>query len=173
MSEARSTTTTRSSIPTYRPLIRVRGQRGLPIIPIGPVHTWLMHWCEMDQRTIPCLMQECQPCRVFQNRRPLSYVAVLHLVPGDAGPKWSPAVLEIPLSTGLRLSELRNHTLGLKRERPRGPVLVGTFTTATPLPPLTTFDIVPTLLRLWRLPSSVQLRLLAHSDLQMWNVAYD
>lgn len=157
----------------YRPLIRVRGLLSLPILPLGNVHTWLMHWDHTDQRTMPCVMNGCDYCRRFVTRRPMSYQAVAHLVHGGESARWVPSILEVPLSTGMELNDKRGLMIGLKRQRARGPILIGSFTTTSPYPTVDGFDIVPPLMRLWRLPGNAQLRLLNPEEWSMWNVLPD
>lgn len=158
---------------TYRPLVRVKGSHSIAIVPLGNVHTWLMHWFAMDKRTQPCVLDRCQGCKEYLPRRPLSYVAIAHLVVRDDGPAWSPGILEVPLSTGCEVNERRGQAVCLRRMRPRGPIQVGTFSTQIGQPTFGKFDIVPSLLRLWRLTPDLQLRLLDPSEWTMWAVAHD
>jgi len=160
-------------IGTYRPLIRVKGSVSLPICPCGPVHTWLMHWCQVDRRTVPCIMSGCPHCADFQQRRPLSYMAVQHYVPRDIRLLWLPAILEVPFSTGIELAGMRGMKLGLKRMTPMGKVIIGAFSTTIEPPKIEPFNILPSLFRLWRMPTNAQLRLLEPPEWSMWAVAQD
>jgi len=145
----------------------------LVVHPVGPVHTWLMHWCPEDTRTVPCVMVGCPHCARFTTRRPLSYLAVLHYRLTASEWLWGPSVLEVPLTTGMQLNELRGRGVALKRQRPRGPIIIGSFEPRGAPPDIKPFDIVGPLSRLWRLPPGSQLRLMDPAELSMWNVAHD
>jgi hypothetical protein len=159
-------------IGTYRPLLRVRGSVSLPVCPCGPVHTWLMHWCVVDSRTVPCVLTGCPHCADFSQRRPLSYLAVQHYVVRDGHLLWLPAILEVPLSTGIELADMRGLKVGLKRMTPRGKVIIGTFSTPVDPPRIEPFNILPSLFRLWRLPTNTPLRLVDPPEWSMWAVAH-
>lgn len=163
----------RLTVGTYRPLIRVRGSHSVPLVPLGPVFTWLVHWSAQDLRTMPCLMSGCTHCADFCSRRPMSYLAVAQYTHRSEGPAWTPAILEVPLTTGLELLDHSGRPVGLKRITPKGRVIIGTFQPSIPLPLFKAFDILPSLARMWRLEPGQQLRLLDPAQLSMWNVAGD
>lgn len=173
MVEDRPREAVRLALPTYRPLVRIRGKQKVPIIARGPVHTWLMHWCGLDLRTQPCVMGRCELCQRFIARRPLSYVAIQHLALTSAQWAWAPAILEVPLSTGVQLAEHRNEPLTARRERPRGPIELEPLAVQKEPPACQPFDIVPALMRLWKMEPGRQLRLLDRDEWSMWNVAND
>jgi hypothetical protein len=115
-------------------------------------------------------MGECPHCTNFVSRRPLSYLAVAHLILS-----WHPcravgSILEIPLATGIELSKLHTGLVYLLRERAKGKIIVGNFQSPS-LPPMPkSFDIVQPLMRLWRVPADRQMRLLDDASWTMWNV---
>lgn len=155
----------------YRPLIRVRGTVSVGIKVLGPVQTWLMHWIQGDARTQPCLLRDCEHCSNFVSRRPLAYLAVQHYLADSTGVRWGERILEVPLSTGFKLSERRGETLAMRRLRKNGPIEIGSFVAKSRPPTIPVFDIVPALLRLWRLPLNSPLRLLDASEWSMWSVS--
>jgi hypothetical protein len=159
--------------PTYRPLVRIRDKRAVHVKVVGPVHSWFMHWDDVDQRTIPCILSECRGCATFASRRPLSYLPVAHHVTRPDGRVWVPSIMEVPLTAGLQLIELRGAFVALSRSRARGPINIVSFSTQDPPPAFGAFDIVPSLMRLWRLPPSAQLRMLPSDEASMWNVSND
>lgn len=160
-------------IGTYRPLLRVKGTGSLPVCPCGPVHNYLMHWCQVDRRTVPCVLRGCPHCANFAHRRPMSYLAVQHFVARDAYSLWLPAILEVPLSAGVALAGMRGMKLGLKRMTPNGKVIIGTF--ATPIQPaaIEPFNILPSLFRLWRLPANTAIRLVDPAEWSVWAITND
>lgn len=158
---------------SYRPLIRVRGNFAVNVIPVGNVHSWLMHWDTLDRRTMPCVMDQCQQCAKFQPRRPMSYLAVLHRVLRDTDLIWMPAILEVPLTTGIVLTSKKHIAVALRRARTNKRIEVSGFVPNTGPSTLKDFDIVPPLMRLWRLPSTAKLRLLDPTEWEMWNVTSD
>lgn len=159
--------------PAYRPLVRIKGKNRVAIVPVGQVHTWMMHWCGEDRRTMPCVMGRCNECLRYVSKRPLSYCAIAHQIGTGKEERWSPGILEIPLQAGLMLQELIGRPLYLFRDRPRGPVEVIVHEGPFNSPNVADFPIVPTLLMLWRLPPDTKLRLLSQSEVPMWNVAHD
>lgn len=159
--------------PAYRPLLRIRGKNRTQVVPLGPVHTWLMHWDPTDERTVPCVVGACQMCQRYVTKRPLSYCAIAHRIGTGLECRWSPAILEVPLTTGLELAKLTDRPLYLYRPRPKGPVEIIVHEGPFSLSDVRCFDIVPSLMRLWRISPNAQLRLLSYEECPMWNVAQD
>lgn len=154
------------------PLLRIKGLNSVPVSIVGPVLSFWMHWQPELSRTIPCVKVRCQSCVEFVPRRPLSYVAVLNEQQSAQGVRWYPRVLEVPLSAGIALSELRGRCLGLRRIKKFGPVQIGTYSPKQAPPPCRAWDIVPGLCRLWRIPGDTALSLVSSDQWQMLNVQH-
>jgi len=142
-------------------LLRVKGQTPSIVFPVGLVHSYCMHWCPDIARTQPCIRGACPYCEDGLPQRPISYVAVFHWRLYGATWGWFRSLLEVPLSTGLRLTDLPSRVLSLRRRRVFGPIDVETVTSKPPPPVPEGWDILPQLLRLWRLPRTCQFTLVS------------
>jgi hypothetical protein len=147
---------TKQEIDLSAPLLRIRTARPSEVVIAGPTHAYYVHWDPEMNRTQPCLRAGCVYCQSGNFRRPISYCAVLHWRTHDCCRGWFRAVLEVPFRTGLQLADLQGRRLSLQRMRPFGPVRIAHYRGREQLPIVEAFDIVPQLLRLWRVGRSVQ-----------------
>lgn len=153
-------------------LLRVKGTQATHVCAITPVVSVWCHWLADIQRTVPCLIGTCGPCKQFVPRRPLSYCGALHYrLAGDKF-AWTRATLEVPFSTGLKLNDLRCQTLELRRIKRLGPVSVAIFKPRDLPPSCPPWDFLCGLCRMWRLPQGCQLCLVSPDQYSMVDVAH-
>lgn len=154
----------------YRPLLRVKGTQAVIVRPVGPVHSFWMHWCPEISRTQPCILDDCSACSGFSPRRPVSYLACQHHCLSGDDFKWTPKILEVPHSSGVVLHELKGQCLALRRIRKAGPIRIDSVSVRAIPPDLAGFDIVQSLSYLWRLRPGQQLALVDPDQWQMVDI---
>jgi hypothetical protein len=70
--------------------------------------------------------------------------------------------LELPWTTGVTLSQMPNKIVALRRDHKFGPVNIGTYLFDSGIPAPVHFEIMPLLMRLWRVPPAKQLALVGN-----------
>lgn len=147
------------------PLVRIRHGRNTMIAPAGVPLYFLMHWVEAQDRTQPCLSDQCPHCASGSPRRPLAYCPAYLWSLWDSRLTWVPSIVELPLTAGRYAETYQGQPLWLSRSRPHGPVIFATGQAPVMVPQNVVIEIASTLLHLWRLPRSSSLRMVKdHSE---------
>jgi len=147
-------------------LLRIKGTRPFVVWIAGPAHSWWMHWCPIQLRTQPCITDNCGHCESNIPRRPMSYLPVFQWSMFNDHLGWYRAVLEVPLRTGLQLTDMQGRGVSLRRLRVCGPIEISPATCRCTPDYAEAWDIVPGLVKLWRLAWSQQLSLVSRDPLQ-------